>query len=595
MKQFVKKTLPLMMMVALAGCQTTQSTTAISSSTHVAEVAQEVRGDMSAKEQVQAGVKSLLRTSFSYQTHAYIAPKDVVDDELPETACEDIHDKAYIALSKKAINAGLDISADDYIGERETLKTDFLACQKSRAENSSESDLEAELAQLLAELAQLTGQPSPDFQDEQVTADRQKLIHAYFLNTSKLGMKGTYQPLKGVISALPSFEYQFGQASMMVNQPIYVDLKSGDIYLWADNLALANATWLDKKLGNAWQNKWLRVPLNDGSLPDDFVKTLLKTYAAAQSRAFDELMDELFGYMTADDVLVLHDKFDDKAKTHISLASTIVRQTQTEDTKRAMAKATAKHLYDEMTKAYPVLLEKPVALDKKQETLTLDSRTLMQSVFAKLKVQASDELEGAELDESIEAEAIAEIADDGEVLFADSEVTEEVAEVSDIPAEETTEPDVVTDETDDQAETDYAEVNAAKTQDRYYGFDKRGRLLWVYEQKEQALPASWLKDPVDLGLLTVLEGRVSGQVFERLPSAVATPTPANSVNVLEYSNTLYNTLKKSDSIFLRSFLYYLTSAFEGGDETKEDAQTKIEDETKTENQAETKIDDNVKK
>lgn len=591
MKQFVKKALPLMMMLALVGCQSTQLTTAINAPMPLMEVSQEVLGDMSAKEQVQAGVKSLLRTSFSYQTYVYLAPKEVAEDELSETACEEIHDKAYIALSKKATNAGLDISADDYIGEREMLKADFLACQKSRAENSNESDLGEELAQLLAELAQLTGQPLPDFQDEQVTADRQKLIHAYFLNTSKLGVKGTYQPLKGVISALPSFEYQFGQASVMVNQPIYVDMKSGDIYLWADNLALANATWLDKKLGNAWQNKWLRVPLNDGSLPNDFVKVLLKSYVNAQSRAFDELMDELFGYVTADDVLVLHDKFDDGAKTHIGSADTIIRQTQTKDTKRVMARAIAKHLYDEMTRAYPVLLENPTALDKKQETLTLNSRTLMQSVFAKLKVQASNELEEVELDESVEV--VAETAGDGEVLFADGEVVEEVAKVSDIPAEETTEPDVVTDETDDQAETDHVEVNVAKTQDRYYGFDKRGRLLWVYEQKEQALPASWLKDPVDLGLLTVLDGRVSGQMFGRLPSDVAIPTHNNSVNVLEYSNTLYNTLQKSDSIFLRSFLYYLTSAFASEDKEK---QADGEDKAEAESQVESNTNgDNVEK
>lgn len=621
MKRFVKKVLPLAMMAVLAGCQSLPSkpTSVLGVDKLGADefVVQDVSThDPSAKQTVQAGVKALLKTSFSYRTQAYIAPQDVADDELPVTACEDIHDKAYIALSKKATDAGLDISADDYIGEREALKTDFLACQASRAESSDEQAFEDELARLLAELS---GQSVHEFHDEQLSAKRQKLFEAYYLKTSKLGMVGNYQPLKGVISALPSFEYQFGQASMMVNQPIYMDIKSGDIYVWADNLALVNATWLDKKLGNAWHNKWLRVPLNDGSLPDDFVKTLLKTYATAQGKAFDELMDESFGYVTPDDVLALHDGLDEKAKTHIQTTATIIRQTTTNDDKRQMTKTVAKELYDNMTQAYPVLLEKPVALDKKQETLTLDSLALMQSVFAKLKVQASDDIESDDIesDES-ELEIDGEPKTDNDLetaleanaeaeALASAESEAEVAEVAqtsdgdtvDVKAKaktsdnETLDDEALDGEMSESETDDHAEASQAKTQDVYYGFDARGRLLWVYQQKQQALPESWLKEPVGLGLLTVLDGKVDDGIFARLPTSLATPTHANSVNVLQYSNTLFNSLKESDSIFLRSFFYYLTSAFASEDKEK---QVDGEDKAEAESQAEISTDgDNVEK
>lgn len=598
MKKFMLKVLPVAVLAVLTGCQTIKSLSALPASSDV--LVQDMSAhELSAKQQVGAGVKALLRTSFSYNTQVYIAPKEVADDELPETACEEIHDIAYIALSKKARLANLDISADDYIGDREQLKTDFLACQENRAKNSDESEFDDELARLLAELAQLSGQSHEAFGDEQLTAKRQKLIHAYYLKTSKFGMVGNYQPLKGVISALPSFQYEFGQASVMVNQPFYVDIKAGDVYLWADNLALANATWLDKKLGNAWQNKWLRLPLNDGSLPNDFVKTLFKTYATAQSKAFDGLMDEMFGYVAPDEALPLYEHLDDKAKVQIGKATTVIRQTNSKDSKQAVKKAVAEHLYNEMTKAYPVLLETPTALDKKQETLTLDSRALMQSVFAKLKeVQASEEewLEDDDAMAEAKAEAetetetetsdiSAEIAHNDTVLTdddgADVAVKEETSELDGQTLEDEMLVDEVTDDALESETGESVQAEAAKTQDIYYGLDKRGRLLWVYQEKEQALPASWLKDPVDLSVLTAFDGAVDGTIFGRLPSAVATPNHANSVNVLEYSNTLYNTLKKSDSIFLRSFLYYLTSAFE---ETK--AEEAVDDKATTDNEAE---------
>lgn len=604
MKTFVLKVLPVAVMMGLVGCQGIQPKLSQSAPVSVLEAPQTI-DTANAKQTVQAGVKALLRTSFSYQTQAYIRPKPIASslESLPNTACEEIHDNAYIALSKKAEEAGLDISADDYVQERTTLKQEFLACTKARAEGSETLTPEDELARLLAELSMLANQPATDFNDEQLNEKRQHLIHEYYLKVAKLGMIGDYRPLQGVVRALPSFEYRFGQAYVMVNQPMVFDFKSGDIYVWADNLALANATWLDKKLGNAWHNKWLRVPLNDGSLPDDFVKTLLTHYMTAQSEAFLALDEADFEQVGADELLATTEgMLDDKARTHILTAKTIIRQHNDGDTQSTTSRAVAKFLYDKMTTDYPVLLEKPIALDNKKETLMLDSRALMQYVFAKLGQASHD---GQSDDDVVES--------DGDVVFVELEggtlegAEAESAEVEDIEAESVAvESAEISDNDPSESETLVNDILAISDlgenpksepvggQDIYYGFDARGKLLWIYRQQEQALPKSWLKDPVDLGLLTVLDGAVSRQMFERLPAMVAAPTPANSVNVLEYSNTLYNTLKKSDSIFLRSFFYYLTSAFESKDETEKQPDT--EDKTEAENQAETKTDgDNAEK
>lgn len=138
MRTFVLKVLPVAVMMGLVGCQTL--TPAVKAQSPVAvEIAQTQAEptNVHAKQAVQDGIKALLKSSFSYQTQVYLEPKAIAqDDDLPETACEEIHDTAYIDLVKKAQKAGLDITADDYINERTALKDDFLACVEARSDGS---------------------------------------------------------------------------------------------------------------------------------------------------------------------------------------------------------------------------------------------------------------------------------------------------------------------------------------------------------------------------------------------------------------------------------------------------------------------------
>lgn len=318
----------------------------------------------SARETLTKAVRSAMRSPFSFHS------KVVISNELREQAlinadetmlmqgddflthCEHTHDVAYVALAKRALADGVDISSDRYIDERAKLKDDFLACK-----NTIEKQLSEQAKQSYGKYTQLDIKKS-------------KLLQDYGLSATRLEMTGNYRPLKGQIVALPTAYYQSRNANLMVNQPIVVDIKSEKMYLWADNLALANATWLDKKLGLAWQNKWLVVAMNDGTLPQDFSKTLIKELSKVR---LTNKNPSKISYLDKNSINEFVNKFGNNDKKTIALATQVIREQDSQDGLGAF--------YESMTTAYPVLLEK---IDDPKDVV-LDSKTLMQRVFAVIK------------------------------------------------------------------------------------------------------------------------------------------------------------------------------------------------------------------
>lgn len=252
-------------------------------------------------------VKSQMYSSFSYQTDFYVSnqlqvkhletasPEQLAAADNPNDRCEHEHDQAYVALLNR-----IDVQEADFLAVKKTYQD----CV-SQNNQAAELDLEAFLQEtegldedarmaLLLEAYQDPAQTQDgdvDYDSDHTALDLKKsqLIDAYLIQPSKFSIQGSYQPLAGKITSLPTWDYQAKNLTAHINQPFYFDLKKGVIYIWADHLAVMNGMALDKQLGNNWQNKWLALPLNDGSLPASFAKDFMGFIIQAQKDSFYSL------------------------------------------------------------------------------------------------------------------------------------------------------------------------------------------------------------------------------------------------------------------------------------------------------------------
>lgn len=209
-----------------------------------------------ANQAVKGAVIRQAKKSFSYKTT--IIKHDTTANSDP---CANAHDDGYVLLLKTAKQDGLDLSADRYLDEKNRLKTQFLAC---------------------------VADDDHPWRTYQAGDEHTKAVAKHYLNDPlSLSVVGNFHALSGEISALPSIHYRFGAMEAMINQPIVVDFKTTTLYLWADNLAFANAMMFDKELGDDWQGKWLMVSFDDDSLPRDFIKQVGKSYTKAYQTSFE--------------------------------------------------------------------------------------------------------------------------------------------------------------------------------------------------------------------------------------------------------------------------------------------------------------------
>lgn len=304
-----------------------------------------------AKDVLQQAVMGQFKKSFSYKTSVYLSPSTA--PVTGEQACIATHDERYVALAKSAKKDGLDLSADRYLDDKESLKQAFLACMNDDAHDWRASDGKTK------DTAVYTAQKR------------------YLTDPVSLTITGNYRPLLGQVSALPRAEYRLGAVEMMVNQPVMVDWQAGRVYVWADNVALANATWLDKELGDKWHNKWLMLDLNDGSLPKDFVKEFAKGYFAMRQRHFNEGEFEVVGH---DVLTALPTK--DLPKTSLVVQGKFMNKKD--------------HLQEfliTMSERYPMLLEADIEQDDDKENTkpTINSLYLAKRLFALLQEQMDKE------------------------------------------------------------------------------------------------------------------------------------------------------------------------------------------------------------
>lgn len=375
------KFLPLVVAGAMTGCASMQM-----------PVQNATADGIHAKTQVAKAVRSQLRTSFGYQTNVYAS-----DVNMPSKNqdCTKAHMSDYLSINQDqsisdqeretkvhAINQTYEqclqaeiamLSAMQAVEQAATAATvdsgdvafdDTDASDGDDALNVSADDAVAN--GLDAEVwregvwDEDNAQPSP--------ADKHKmaLFDRYVVKPTQVQITGKYQPLHA-ITAVPSLSYHAKNARLSVSQPIYIDVKAGVIYLWADNIARMNNEHYDRTLGLQWQNKWLAIPLNDGSLPKGFAQDFIKAYLKAKKDSFESLPNASFNVISATAFFELPDieqVLPKQTQELIHGTDTIIRlhSTHADD-------AYAKFIfwdsfYQEMIAKYPELTESPTFADR---------------------------------------------------------------------------------------------------------------------------------------------------------------------------------------------------------------------------------------
>ena len=472
----------------LTGCQSTsldQSNAMTAKQTPVA-----------AKTALATALQKQRRQSFSYHSNLEISNEqqfsDIdtkIDAKAPVASgyideyCEDTHDQAYAALITQAEAQNKDILAADYDAQRTVLKDTYLECTDAyEAWVESKYDSEITVPAFYQQLF--------DNYDDRSTAQdikKAKLLDAYVLKPLSINAQGVYQPMAGKATMLASVQYQARNHQSSMNQPIYLDLKNGNIYLWADNFAMFNSELLDDKLGTKWRNKWLKLAIDDGTLPKGFGSELIKSHFAALDATFDAAPISQFDYVAPNTLASLSPKLPAHQLPAMLASNQVIRRVQSAESYEQFYQDYMRIIYERLSQRYPELVKESEpyeASDTNAKKFT--SKALAQQMLAMIK---NDIDSGSET------------------------IAETTAE-----------------------KTQSAMLANAETQE-LYGFDKGGQLKWQHLRSE--LPSETTSNNMVIDVLQQYSAvSAKNMAFPNLPSDVQVPNASNSIDVREYGSEL---------------------------------------------------------
>ncbi|WP_413190421.1 hypothetical protein [Psychrobacter sp. AT9] len=477
----------------LTGCQSTnldQSNAMTAKQTPVA-----------AKTALATALQKKRRQSFSYHSNLEISNEQQfnnINTEINAKApvasgyideyCEDTHDQAYAALLTQAEAQNKDILVADYDAERTTLKDRYLECTDAY-EAWVDSNYDSEIT-VPASYQQLF-----DNYDDRTTAQdvkKAKLLDAYVLKPLSLNAQGVYQPMAGKATMLASVQYHARNHQSSVNQPIYLDLKNGNIYLWADNFAMFNSEMLDDKLGTKWRNKWLKLAINDGTLPKGFGSELIKSHFAALYTTFDAAPVSQFDYVAPNTLASLSPKLPAHQLPAMLASNQVIRRVQSAESYEQFYQDYMRIVYERISQRYPELVKESAAYeigDTNADKFT--SKALVQQMLAMIKSGMDS---GSETVEETMAEAKEKMAES-------------------------------------------AMLEKAETQ-QLYGFDKRGQLKWQHLRSELPSETASNKNMVIDVLQQYSAISATDMAFPNLRSDVQVPNASNSIDMREYGSEL---------------------------------------------------------
>ena len=335
-----------------------------------------------------------------------------------------------------------------------------------------------------------------DYDNKSTALDvkKAKLLDAYLLKPASANAQGVYQPLAGKFTMLASGQYKARNNHSSINQPIYVDFKTGNIYLWADNFALINSELLDDKLGTKWQNKWLKIEIDDGTLPKGFGSAVIKSHFAALDQSYNKAPIEQFDFVAPSILTTLSPKLPAQQLTPMLQSKQIIRRLRSDTRYEESRSEYLRNFYDLIVAQYPELLEESVLTDANDLTPISErftSKVLVQKSLALMK-SIIDNSSDTNVDDVLEEAKLAETAAD------------KVSVVQEL-----------------------------------YGFNARGQMQWqhlrFYTPKPKLTDS---KITTDI-LQQYLPIRTQDVAFPNLPSTMQTPNASNSVDLRQYSNELF--------------------------------------------------------
>lgn len=518
--------------IAMSGCATTNHGAPINS--------------QNPKETLSQAVQSQLRSSFSYQTTVYAsnqAHRESLTNISADTKnqnCEQVHDDAYVQLLKSGLGA------DDITARQTQLKDEYMACLEEYAslgqyehfdfeqfyhdnKTLDAASLNTALTTAMSAHAEEQAQKISDDSinpASELDTKKAQLMHEYLIKPTKATMTGHYQPLAGVFTALPSVSYHAKNVALSINQPIYLDLKSGIIYLWADNFANANSQILDKTLGDKWHNKWLAIPLNDGSLPEGFAKDFMRAYLHAKKESFATLDEQSIKQISSDELLSLPyfaDNVDDTTKNLIAQSTHIIQNAPSKKSRAYAQYIFADTLYNEITGKYPELINTPT-----YHAYDIEDGESSISISAPINQNAEPDETAQEASPKITSKTFVSLV----LNFLQARVHQYYAGLS---AEE--------------GET----ANADHQPIWHYGVQS-GQISWLHQRQYLTRNIGYdrfnintSKQPAFVDIITKINDNSHGSAFDRLPSNVRTPNDTNSINVFDYGNEFIQKLQSDDS------------------------------------------------
>ncbi|MEN2750978.1 hypothetical protein AAIR29_04950 [Psychrobacter sp. FBL11] len=438
-----------------------------------------------AKKALATALQKQRRQSFSYHANLEISndqqftninAKNLVGSDDIYDYCEDTHDQAYAALVTQAETQNKDIEAASYDTQRTALKQSYLECAAAyQAWEDNPYDSNINVSSHYQQLFD-------NYDNKSTPKDIKKtqLLDAYLLKPLSINSQGVYQPMAGKATMLASVQYQARNHQSSINQPIYVDFKNGNIYLWADNFAMLNSEMLDDKLGTKWRNKWLKIVINDGTLPKGFGNELIKSHFAALDTTFDSASISQFDYVVPNTLASLTPKLPTHQLSATLASDEVIRRVQSAASYEQFYQDYMRIFYDRITKKYPELVK-----DNKTYQATtassdkFTSKALVQQMLAMIKGRIDSEVETSE-----------------------------------------------------------AEIEVRSTVQELYGFDKRGRLKWQHLRSEFANKTNSDKNMVMDILQQYSAIRPQDKAFPNLPSDMQVPNVINSVDVREYGDEL---------------------------------------------------------
>lgn len=564
--------------LALAACQTTP----LSSGRSLASTpANDSKNATLAKKTIADTWQKQRTRTYAYETTIAVSnqnyqaalakatPQQLAMASAAENHCEHTHDQAYVALMTQAETQVIEVDDAVFAQQRETLKNDYLDCdqqyrdwEKARnnswyeedevgySEEDSEVDDTADAVAVAAtetidaadadeayEAEEPDFLPGYDNTHTRLSVKKAQLLEAYLLKPMSISAQGVYKPLAGAITISPTFQYQTRNHISAINQPIYIDARNGDLYIWADNFALAISESLDDKLGTSWQNKWLKLSLNDGSLPAGFGRDLIKSHFAALDASLESAPLQEFKFIAPEQLKSITPPLAPKHLPIMLTAKSIASQEQTESTSEVASNVYLRHLYEQITQKYPELV--------------------MEEAAATAEVTN-------DLDDASEAnlETGADEAESDAAMFTSKAIAKQVLSLIKAHLDEAT----ITKE--DQAEKQVATAqNAKKALDKaaattiqyakvsesanpnpltavqsFYGYNGNGQLQWKMQRaqlpKQNSLGVE-TGEGLTVDILTHYKALSALPIaYPNLPASVQTPNASNSVDIKTYAKSL---------------------------------------------------------